>query len=623
MAARAALPLVLFVLAATPRLWAPDLVPYGERQAAHLADAARHSAAPWLTLYARPELPLLALLAPWLARLPDPVMGWVVVRGLLDAAGVALLFLAARPVAGVAGAGLAALLYAASPTAWAAARDPAGPLGPALAAASLLAAGELVRRPTPLRGALLGLTLGLLARDAVPGWAVVLAGAAALAAGRASWRVGGMAALVLAAVGGPALWAPAWGSVSWPLTPLAALQAPGRLVQGNGYAPPGGYPPGAHPPADLDVPIQLLALGLTATGLVAGLRAGGRAAALTVVAAAWALPLVLGVAAPAPGVGPVAALSPLALLAGAATLGSVRWVRPGWLAGLLLLGLTAGALGVCLVGAEAAGARSVAFRPNSGDTVGVVGVPAEARPAHGTLREWEALADALRETTTRIGAAEAVIAGDGPLAGPDWLAGLGVDSPALRRVGDGVDVLPLARETVYLSAPGAGDPDLPVPPSSSTAVVTPSGADTGLRLLTLRPRPLADWLLAAREVPSGRFGDGSTLVGVARRRDADGRSVLALFWTLPTGPGGVAVGARVEAVGAGAADPTVRELALPDPAVRRSGEVVVTRVALPEPSASAPGVVVVRVTLLDERGRAVAGPDGVASLDVPLGDPIR
>lgn len=134
-----------------------------------------------------------------------PVPVWVIARGLLDATGVALLYLAARPLMGPLGGTLTALLYAASPWAWELSRDPDGSLGPMLTAAAMLAAVRLIRRPSLIRGAVYGLMLGLLARSLPFGLLVVPLGVVPLAVGRASWKVGGMAALALVVTAAGAL----------------------------------------------------------------------------------------------------------------------------------------------------------------------------------------------------------------------------------------------------------------------------------------------------------------------------------------------------------------------------------------------------------------------------------
>jgi len=160
------------------------------------ANASRQSGASWGQAYADPRATPLVV-AVWVLGDRPPVPAWVVVRGLLDAAGVALLYLAARSPMGPLGAALAALLYAASPRAWELSRDPDGSLGPMLTAAALLAGVWMIRRPGLIRGAVFGLALGLLARSLPFGLLVVPLSAAALAYGRVGWAVSGVAALAL------------------------------------------------------------------------------------------------------------------------------------------------------------------------------------------------------------------------------------------------------------------------------------------------------------------------------------------------------------------------------------------------------------------------------------------
>jgi hypothetical protein len=153
----------------------------------------------------------LALAERVLGDTPQPVPAWVVVRGLLDAAGVALLYLAVRSLMGPLAGALTALLYAASPFAWELSRDPDSSLGPMLTAAALLAAVWLIRRPTLFRGAVFGVLLGLLARSLPFGLLVVPLGALVLAVGRAGWLVCGVAALALIASADGVLYS--WGGI--------------------------------------------------------------------------------------------------------------------------------------------------------------------------------------------------------------------------------------------------------------------------------------------------------------------------------------------------------------------------------------------------------------------------
>ena len=182
-------------------------MPFGRGDASYFAAAAKQQRATWIQIYSDREVSPLAVAERVLGDKPQPVPAWVVVRGLLDAVGVALLYLAVRSLLGPLGGALTALLYAASPWAWELARDPDGSLGPMLTAAAMLAAVWLIRRPTLVRGAVFGLALGLLARSLPFGPLVVPLGAAALAVGRTGWLVSGVAALALIA------------SAAWALAP--------------------------------------------------------------------------------------------------------------------------------------------------------------------------------------------------------------------------------------------------------------------------------------------------------------------------------------------------------------------------------------------------------------------
>ena len=165
--ALAAIPFVLLAFSAIPRVWAPDLVPFGERQAAYVSEAFRRAPVSLATFYADPNVPLLAMVDPLLRDVPWPIESWVVLRGLVDALGVSLLYLAARSAVGVWPGVLAALLYALNPLAWEAVRDPAGALGAIVVSAMLLAATRFVRRRTVLRGVVLGGVLLLIGAPAV------------------------------------------------------------------------------------------------------------------------------------------------------------------------------------------------------------------------------------------------------------------------------------------------------------------------------------------------------------------------------------------------------------------------------------------------------------------------
>jgi hypothetical protein len=242
-AALRTIPCLLFVVATALRLWEPDLVPFGVRQAEYVSEANTRAPLSLLALYGDLSASPLMLVWPLLRELPQSVLLWVVLRGLLDSLGVALLFLAARPLVGVWGALLAALLYAVNPTVWAAARDPAGLLTAPLTAAALYGAVRLVCHSSLPNGAILGVLLGLLARSIDPSLIVVLLGASALAVARASWKVGGMTALALVLAAGPALLGAFPPINDRALLLGSPLALPAWLMEGYPFRYLGGVPP--------------------------------------------------------------------------------------------------------------------------------------------------------------------------------------------------------------------------------------------------------------------------------------------------------------------------------------------------------------------------------------------
>lgn len=203
-AAISLIPVLLFLFSAALRLWQPDLVPFGSVQARYVEAAEAAAPVSLWRLFIDPSHSGLAwmrvLLGDW-----APVVLWIAARGLLDAAGAVFLFRAARPLVGVGGATVLGLLSGGSWILWSASRDPAGPLSASVAALALWAAVALVRRPTLVGGGLFGLSLGLLMRTDPFPWLPVVLGAAALAAGRASWRVGGVTAACMVLLAAPVL----------------------------------------------------------------------------------------------------------------------------------------------------------------------------------------------------------------------------------------------------------------------------------------------------------------------------------------------------------------------------------------------------------------------------------
>jgi hypothetical protein len=566
---------ILFVLAALPRVWAPDLVPFGARQAAYVDTALQQTPVSWLALYSDPTILPLAVVAPLLRDLPSPIAAWVVLRALIDAAGVALLYLAARPVVGSVGGILAALLYAASPMAWAAARDPAGPLGPVLMSAALLLAVRLAERPTLARGAVLGVSLGLLARSLPLGLLVVPLGAAALVLGRASWRVGGLTALGLALAAGPAPF------------PRADVLA------GGSFSLTDKLWTATLPPLSLPS-YEMLEDIVSSSGAIVFLPA-------------------------------------LALALTVPTIARHRVVR--WCSLICVLALLAIATHVTTSAIRLDGQAEwsrPAFATQSADPL-LVGESAPwlvgTFPTDPSLREATALADAMRDGAGRAGAGEIVLLSahlNRELR--DFPYGVFLDGVRTRSLGPNM-VLPLERETVYLgSATEVPRGFTPLAlearrPSSTVRVFTESGADTGARILTLRPRPAVDWLARVRTVADGRFADGSALLGIGREAQADGSLDLALYWQLPVSADGWSLGTRVQVRLHDAPSVSPRGENLPSVEHRRGGELVVQTIRFtPGSWLTGPNL---QVTVLDERGAPIRTAAGGVELVVPLGTSPR
>lgn len=580
-AARAAIPVFLFLLAAALRLWEPDLVPFGLRQAEYVSAANSHAPLSWTALYADRTVTPLMLVQPLLRELPAPVVVWVALRGLLDSLGVALLFLVARPLVGVWGATLAALLYAVNPSLWAAARDPAGPLSAVVMAAALWAAVRLVRRPTLLRGAILGLMLGLLARGVSPALVVVALGAVTLAFGRASWKVGGVTALALVACALPALIASPDGTVNQTFDSVA-LAWPGWLVSGLAYQPPDGQAVGTTFLALDSLTLAVLIVLLLAVHVVGAcwlIWRGYRTLLfpLTWLGASWlaARPILLpptgpsAVAAQPPNFVPdpatvVMLLPPLALmivLPFVAAHVAARWWGLGM--SLFLLAVSGATIGLSMEGMTAVAAGGRAFTV-AGEIAGggatSVSKPDVHRRAPGldvswrhqrtgavkglghyaTLRDWTALASAVGEAAARVETDEALVA-DAP--------GSSIELKPLETLLEGrvrvrsvpSPVLPLERETIYVVAwtPASASEllgDLRSP-TSAVGVYTPAGVDTGVRLLTVRPRPESDWLARTQLVQNGQFADGSALVAFELVHAQQRISRIRLYWRLPVQSG--------------------------------------------------------------------------------------
>ena len=632
-AALATIPLILFVLAALPRVWAPDLVPLDSWEAAYIAEARAHSVDSWAQAYADPTWPALALADPWLRALPSPVAGWVVVRGLLDALGVALLYLAVRPLVGTFGATMAGALYAASPVAWAAARDPAGSLGPVLGAASLLAAVSLVERPTLLRGAVLGVALGLLTRSLPLGLLVVVLGAVTLASARADWRTGGLTALALVLTAGPSLFLPlarlynvplppnvaeTFSLVSSPLVPLLMIGAAVALLR--------------HSNAKVGV---LFAAIWMCVGVLGGDWLW-RTSARTIVSGVLLDDLMR-----VPGHSHYFLACAVTVVALAVSHKRVaRWC--GRLAALLaVVALMAGTAIDMRYDAEAE--RSTPpFTLGGGYSAALQGTryrPTGSLFISPSLREVTAVTDALEEAAGRAGTREIVLLNTrlDPLLTQSPSA-VGLDNLQTRSVGTAM-VLPLERETVYLTSainPEAEEPWLPVEaqrPSSSVSIFTPGGADTGARIVTIRSRPVADWLARIRAVADGRFADGSVLLGVYREPRTDGTLDLTLYWQIPAAADGRSLGARAQVLVDGAPPPNRFQIAMPVrralgmppgsasfPAVeaRRGGELVVQVIRL-EVDSGRGRTTSLGVAVFDDRNQPVRTVAGEADLALPSG----
>src|SRR4051812_17023975 len=69
----ATIPFVLFVVAAAPRVWAPDLVPFGDLQASYVSTAIQRGSPSLATIFGDLSLPTLALVYPLMSWLPSPV----------------------------------------------------------------------------------------------------------------------------------------------------------------------------------------------------------------------------------------------------------------------------------------------------------------------------------------------------------------------------------------------------------------------------------------------------------------------------------------------------------------------------------------------------------------------
>jgi hypothetical protein len=649
-AALATIPLILFVVAALPRVWAPDLVPFSGRQVDYVQQAADHQPVSLLEIYRDRTLPALALVEPLLRDLPSPVSAWVVVRGLIDAVGVGLLFLAARPLVGAFSATLAALLYASSPAAWAAARDPAGPFGPFAMSAALLVGVRLCARPTMTRGLVFGVVLGLLARSLPFGLLVVPLGAAGLAVGRASWRVGGITALGLVLTAGPALFDGRSLLAFDLIWSFDALQLPAWLISGTAYRVQEGHAVGTMLPSAYEAQFAVLTLILVVAGVALTMQDArrGRPGALLILV--WAVCSWIGALGVIDHVmlfsggqqttpmlnatATVVALPPLVMfmsLSTATRMWAVRWTAVSLV--LVLFAVELSTVGLSLRGVEKEAASGNAFRGDRsqwrlGRDFNAVWPEEPGTETWALLREWEVLADAAREAVARAGADEILVAGDvrtSVRARP--LVTLLRGQIAVRRVAPSI-VLPLERETVFIVSIVARDIVEPGRAASTIAVTTDSGVDTGARIITLRPRSATDWLARTRTIPDGGFVDGTSLVGVGISRLNERQTEVLLYWSLATTETGDPIGEIVR-VSVEDNPMTLAESGGLFPRTsRRSGELSVQRILLVAPPVELRGLgpipdPVLRIGLEDRTFRPIRTTGGSDSIEVPLGAPQR
>jgi hypothetical protein len=546
-------------VAAVPRLWTPDLVPFGSRQAALVAELATWPGASWWEVYTRPSTALAAF-ASWLSGgVVSSVTTWVVVRGLLDALTCAVLYLATRRQFGRGAAVLAALLYAVSPAAWAAARDPAGSVAPLWLVTCLLASVWLAERVTLVRAAAFGL--------------VLVSGAGPIIGSRPGDF----------AVDAPAAW--------------HALLGVGRIADAN-------VPPGGLVLPDLVLPGGILALLLAVVGVCATVVHARRGEMRLLVFPAWAgLGLFWLAVVPGSGALPAVLLPLVALIA--APVGLVTRAPARWAAGLAiaaLIGLGAVTVGLNLATVEAAERSRAAFDPATID-------------ADRSLRAWQALARTVERAAGRVDTSEVVsLDGGGAIATAPMLDALLSERVRVRRLPADTWVLPLEDEILLLVLPGTEPPVEMIRPSSRLAVVEAPETDTGARLVTLRARPSVDWLARTDAVQGGLFADGSALVGVATERSENGRPAITLFWDLPASGEGRASGLVTRVTASG----TVHDSALPSVEARRDNEIVVQRIMSPG-GASTASDGRVSVALLDASARPIPTADGAAEIVVRAG----
>ncbi|MCC6177145.1 MAG: hypothetical protein IT305_17710 [Chloroflexi bacterium] len=667
------LPFLLLLLAGIIRLWSPGLAPYGPAEERVLA-AVRE--ATWTST------PALALVRPLVVDLPWPIETLVVVRGLLDVATVGAIFLAARTLLGVWPSLLAASLYLVSPWAWLAARSAGVTAAPLLAAAALALAVRYQRSPRFGTGLLLGLVVGLLVRADPAGWAFVPALFVAVVLARAPWT-SEVSVLFGVLAGGGGVLLSTLGALR--PTSAALLDRPTaafHLAAGTGLRPAtDGW---------LALPAWLDSMSGAALGLVGVLltlaviaaaqrvRDGERG---SLVALAWTL---LPLAALTLIDRPLAAIGPASstggsdgLAAGTTTVASLPLPGPGALLSLLpgivvLLALAVPAAPLATWGRwlvrllermPPAAARlaskapphigwggGVAFAVVSTVTLvsltnGAVAAsesrtnsPFIARDGTAPLRYWQAVADAVQDAAARTGSHDLILLAspDGALTGARariLLAGLLGPDLVIRDLPNNQIVLPLDRETVYLTLPGAERPRLLAWPSAQLAVIPVPGSDPSAdvaRVVTLRPRPAVDWLVSAMATPEVAFADGSLLAGIQIHPESAG---LDLLWqrqpsdatsgatpARPLSADVTATSTEVDVTWQADGQPARQASASLPRSSPRPGELLVQRVAF-DPPALDRGNVTLAVRLVSASGQAIPTVDGAPEATVTLSSP--
>lgn len=475
--------LVAFAL----RLWAIDLAPFGERQAAEL-QAARGVAAAAEMKLATPGLLTWGHAA--LLTLTDRVEVWLGTRALMDAVAVWLVYAAGRVALGSGPAIAAAAAFAAAPSAWTAARDPSIQSSPLLVAAALWLAMRVARGDRALLTLPLAMVAGLLAlvepthlAFGVPLVAtVLLAQPPALVGAALGLLYGGLAAWPAARLFAmDARWTPE--SLA---APMAALGSAAGMAEASRSMLPVRF--------DLITWVGLaLAAALAALGAVVTLR-HVRAHPDRLVPLLWGLlPLGALAAIGHPSVDAAGSALPAITLGMAAALTAPRerwWAPARQVAQAAMIGLIAGyGLGLA-------------------DLVRTAGEPGDRTAA--PLAVWNGLAAEVVDAAERTGATELLVV---PTGGPaaragDVLAGILGPRVAVRSLPEGTVPLPLDREALYLLLPGAQEASALARPSARFAAVRLAGSEQPIKLVSLRPRPAPQWLVRA-DAPIVHYADGA------------------------------------------------------------------------------------------------------------------